>query len=230
MVTNELVFGVVGPVGSGTSEIAEALHEFLTNEDNKYDARIFKARDVILGWAEKNGFAIKSETPMAQTESLQDAGDELRKTSGDHAAVALRLIEQIRAYRASSTGTELKSGEAVTPDNKKRAYIIDSLRNPAEVHLLRRVYQQAFCLIGVVCDEDTRRERLRDKFEDAGKVKIDAFMARDEKAAEKYGQQVAATFHLSDFFVDNSSPRIIRNDVGEDNPNPDWTVIDDLGA
>lgn len=227
MVSNEIVFGVVGPVGSGTSEIAETLDSYL--RDSGYGSRVFKARDVIMKWAERSDFKIAADSPMSQTELLQDAGDELRRSTTDHAAVALRVIADIRAHRASITGIALKKGEAVTPDEKKRAYIIDSLRNPAEVHLLRRVYQQNFCLIGVVCDEETRLARLQEKFADAGKAKIESFMARDEKASEKHGQQVSATFHLSDFFVDNSVPRILKTDVGESKANPDWTVVDELG-
>ncbi len=166
---------------------------------------------------------------MDQTEALQDAGDELRKSTRSNSAVAVRLMEKIRLHRGAVTKKDVKIGEAVLPDNAPRAYILDSLRNPGEVDLLRRVYQQAFCLIGVVCDEEVRKARLTEKYPDASSKKIDAFMQRDEKAAAKHGQQVSATFHLADFFVDNSASRMLPVQGGGEKPNPDWNVTDEVG-
>ncbi|WP_380785052.1 hypothetical protein [Sphingomonas sp. R86521] len=54
-------------------------------------------------------------------------------------------------------------------------------------------------------------------------------MKRDEKAEQKHGQQVSSTFHLADFFVENSVPRFLQNAADESRPNPDWTVVDELG-
>lgn len=227
LISTEMVFGVVGPVGSGTSEVAEALEEFLDRAG--YEAKILKARDVITAWAAVNEIAIPTCPKMAQTQALQDAGDRLRFDTRDNAAVALRLIRDVRSNRAGSKGEHVQAEKAVEPDDKLRAYVLDSLRNPAEIDLLRHLYQQSFCLIGVVCDEETREVRLADKYRDAGKEVIEKFMARDEKAAEKHGQQVAETFHHADFFVDNSAPRYIETVGGAKNENPDWTVLDELG-
>lgn len=227
LASHEIVFGVVGPVGSGTSEVAEALNDFLGKHG--YDSNIFKARDVITEWAADTGHRLTGSEKMEQTEALQDAGDEMRKSSGSTSAVAIRLMSKIREHRAKVTRVEAKVGEAVTPDSEPRAYILDSLRNPGEVDLLRRVYQQAFCLIGVVCDDEIRKVRLVQKYEDASSKKIDAFMQRDEKAAAKHGQQVSATFHLADFFVDNSAPRMLKVQGGGEKSNPDWNVTDEVG-
>ncbi|WP_162233739.1 anti-phage dCTP deaminase [Sphingomonas sp. Leaf17] len=227
LASHEMIFGVVGPVGSGTSEVAEALHKFL--KDNGYDANIYKARDVITEWANASEFNIIGDGKMDCTRALQDAGDELRRKTGENSAVAVRLIRKIVEHRAKATSVEMVTGRAVEPDSAPRAYILDSLRNPGEVELLRRVYQQAFCLIGVVCDDETRKSRLTQKFSDAGRDKIEEFMQRDEKAAVKYGQQVSATFHLSEFFLDNSVSRLKTLVGGKEVPNPDWNVTDELG-
>lgn len=226
LVSREIVFGVVGAVGSGTSEVAEALKQFL--DDAGYVAEIIKARDVIADLAPNHGVTIPAEPKMAQTVALQDAGDAIRKQAG-HSAVAVGMIEKVRGKRASSTGQVAVAGEAVRPDDRRRAYILDSLRNPAEAALLRSVYQQAFCLIGVICEEDVRKSRLQVKYSDAGLAAIEAFMKRDEKADQKHGQQVSATFHLADFFVENSIPRFIENTVGEKKANKLWTVVEELG-
>jgi ABC-type uncharacterized transport system ATPase subunit len=51
LVSKEIIFGVVGPVGSGTSEVADALYDFLAKE--KYNPIVLKARDVIAEIARK---------------------------------------------------------------------------------------------------------------------------------------------------------------------------------
>lgn len=226
LISKEIIFAVVGPVGSGTSEIATALNKFLLEAE--FDSRILKARKEIVKWSEENSFDIPEDAGLEQSIALQNAGDEMRRQSG-HAAVAVHLIRSIREDRAAATGVKAEAGTAVKPDRKPRAYVIDSLRNPAEAILLRRIYQQAFCLIGVVCDEDVRLKRLQNKYTDAGKSPIEKFMERDEKASDKYGQQVADTFHLSDFFVNNSQPRLIENQAHVQKSNPDWIVVEELG-
>jgi deoxycytidylate deaminase len=49
-------------------------------------------------------------------------------------------------------------------------------------------------------------------------------MKRDSKAPEKNGQRVSDAFHLSDFFVDNTEKRILK----DNKPNPKWEVSQDL--
>jgi hypothetical protein len=192
LMANELVFAVVGPVGSGTSEIAEALEGLLN--DCGYDAAILKARTVIETAAQKMGIAIPLTPKLAQSKALQDAGDSVREGSKDNAAVAVGLVDLIRNKRAEKQSAQIAPGLVVEPDGTRRAYILDSLRHPQEVALLRRVYQDAFCLIGVFCHETERAKRLRDdKYRDASADDIEKFMERDENAPEGHGQKVADT-------------------------------------
>jgi deoxycytidylate deaminase len=56
--TNEVVFAVVGYVGSGTSEIATAFKGLLEQEKlegGKFEVEVLKARKVISDWASRNG-------------------------------------------------------------------------------------------------------------------------------------------------------------------------------
>ena len=227
LAANEMVFAVVGPVGSGTSEIAEALETLL--RDYGYDPTILKARTVIGEWAKKSDQAISVGPKLSQSHDLQNAGDAFRENSKDNAAVAVGLVGMIRAKRAEKQNASAKDGEPVEPDGQKRAYILDSLRHPHEVALLRKVYQEAFCLVGVFCHEDERFRRLRDeKYADASSVDIKAFMGRDENAPEAHGQKVSDTFHLADYFVDNTLPRFNKVGVVKEE-NPEWDVPDQLG-
>jgi hypothetical protein len=226
---NEFVFAVVGHVGSGTSEIANSLKALLEADGvakGKFDVTILTAREVIGEWAGGAGEAMPTtgRDDLQTVTAFQDLGDKMRYSTGDYAAVAKDLALRVRALRATKTGIDDPGDGPVRPDGARRAYILDSIRHPAEVDLLRHIYQEPFVLIGVVCEERRRLARLVKKYKNAGELDAKAFMKRDAKAAEKYGQRVSDAFHLSDFFVDNTVDRLLEG--GE--PNPDWNINEEL--
>lgn len=224
LVANEYVFAVVGPAGSGTSWVADALRGLLSKAG--IQSEILKASNVIETWATAHDHTIDNSTKLMRARSLQDLGDKCRFDTGDKAAVAIRLMREMHERRKGHTESRLAGGAAVA---ERRAYIIDSLKQPAETALLRQVYQDAFCQIGVVCDEVVRKQRLSSfKCRDSTEAQIEEFMRRDEDADAPHGQKVTDTFHLSDFFVDNTPARMIR-EGNVDVENPDWDVADQLG-
>jgi deoxycytidylate deaminase len=232
---NELVFAVVGPVGSGTSWISTALEALLRNEAYRADVHIIKASDVITTWAKRTMAGPSSDHDTLQkVTALQNAGDRMREK--DRAAVALELISLIRNKRqglgkgtTTSTTTVTAIASKLPPETvTRRVYILDSLKHPAEVELLRSVYKEAFCLIGVVCEEEVREERLaKIKCPDSSLSDVRMLMKRDEDADIAHGQKVKDTFHLADFFVHNSPDRY--KDIAKKVPNPAWDVPEQLG-
>jgi hypothetical protein len=96
---NELVFAVVGHVGSGTSEIAGAIQENLSDPTlpgGPFQAQILKASMVIKEWARERGESVpdRAIAGLDYTTKLQDLGDKMRdeKTKNgdpDYSAVAL---------------------------------------------------------------------------------------------------------------------------------------------
>ena len=227
---NELVFAVVGPVGSGTSWISTALAGLLSNESYRADVHIIKASDVIttcMADPLPNGDTLQKVT------ALQDAGDRMRER--DPAAVARELISSIRDKRwelekrtsMATTVTAIVPRVSAETANR-RVYILDSLKHPAEVELLRAVYKEAFCLIGVVCEEEVREDRLaKVKCPNSSLAEVRMLMKRDEDADIDHGQKVKDTFHLADFFVHNSPDRY--KDKAKKVPNPAWDVPEQLG-
>ena len=229
---HELVFAIVGHVGSGVTHTAEMLKSALENPllpGGRFDVTFIKAREQIVQWAARTGRTPPSTGPRdaATVTILQDLGDDMR-AAGDHAAVARAMIAKIRALRAQKQGVhELEKVGAVIPDGTRRAFILDSIRHPMEVHLLRSVYRNAFTLIGVVCDEQKRIARLVRKLDNAGEHKAQELMRRDAKGPQKHGQRVADAFHLADVFLDNSADRFLdapRNTK----VNPGWDVAEQL--
>lgn len=224
---NELVFAVVGPVGSGTSEISTQALQALAKKS--YDIEIIKASTIITHWAAQKGHSVPNSPKIDETTTLQDLGDTMRERAGDNAIIARHFIAEIRRIRAKGIGIELEPGKAIEPSGERRAFILDSIRHPDEIAILRRLYQDAFCLIGVVCATEERYRRLHEEkyLQKAGREDIESLMARDENAPEKHGQKVSDAFHLSDFFIDNSQPRMV-NSGNKKKENPLWDVSDQI--
>ena len=229
---HEFVFAVVGRIGSGTSQVATAFKELLERQNPPFDTRILKATEVIENWAKREGQTHPVRTgprTIDDAQRWQDLGDEMRKKTRDNSAVAKGLITEVRNARGTAVKQTVVNGEPVIPDGKPRAYILDALRHPAEVNLLRHLYQEAFVLIGVVCDQDARVARLQRKFGNPAKAKLDPFMQRDEKDNKTHGQQVAKAFQLADFYVDNTPDRFTYTETGAiRDENPDWDINDKL--
>lgn len=221
--TNEVFVAIVGPAGAGAGTAAKILHTFF--EEAGFQSAIVKASAIIRRAAEKASLdvpALGARKSLSGVRMMQDRGDELREgirygLSEDHSAVARLTLREISRRRAELQQQDYQPGGLVEPDGTRRAFIIDSLRHPSEVELLRQVYQDAFALLGIVCDPSKRERRIRENFFDRAqwgskevKDQVRTFLVRDEDAPEKYGQHVSDTFHESDFFVDNSQ------DAGDD--------------
>jgi deoxycytidylate deaminase len=143
----------------------------------------------------------------------------------DNSAVALGLIIEIQRTRAEKVGVPFELGKEVLPNGTPRAYVLDSIRHSAEVHLLRQVYGDAFVLIGVVCDQSKREERMHAKYDDGGAANAQKFMRRDNADdGKQHGQHVGDAFHLADFFVDNTNDR----ETAASTSNRDWKANEDL--
>jgi dephospho-CoA kinase len=188
--TNELVIAVVGHAGSGTSFIARRLQSILG--DSGYETKLLKATDILSEQQESVERFMATSIERAKT--MQGHGTAFRKE--DPAAIARALALRIRLTRAEQMNLLEIGDRPVKPDAGRRAYILSSLKHPAEVELLRRVYQSSFLLIGIACDYDKRLNRLTSKYRDAGKKAAEEFMSTDEKSKQSHGQQVADTFHL----------------------------------
>lgn len=209
--SKELFFAVVGPVGAGGSRAIKTLKRVC--EAQGYVCEWIKASELIRDWAEQNGRGERSAVTRKTLETVtafQDLGDEMREK--DAAQIAKAALREIARLRAERTGQAYSPGQPVNPDGSMRAYLIDSIRHPAEINLLRRTYGNSFALVGVVCEEKERRRRILGKYFTTPEQndptvggRVDAFMQRDsDDPIKKHGQHVTEAFFEADFFVDNT--------------------------
>ena len=194
--TPELIIAVVGPIGSGATHTAELLQQMLT-EDYDYEVILHRVRELIGESAplvgEQYSLSLAGEN---RVNALQNIGNKLRQRfSPDY--LARKCIERIALNRLKNNGY---TGDMV-PLPLRRAHIIDSLKHPDELQLLRLVYGDVFWLIGVFAPEEIRRRRLTGR--GIPTQSLDSLTSRDESEELAHGQKVRETFYNADFFIRN---------------------------
>lgn len=194
--SQELVIALVGPVGSGVTTAANILHTVLDQEFGYDVAPIMKPSDVIRAQSGLVGITAPQNAKTATYISeMQDAGNKLREKFGNNYLIE-KLFEKIRGFRTAQHGYD---GENELPG--RRAYIIDSLKSLEELELLRDVYRETLCVVGVFAPDKMRDERLKDlDYPESERAKV---MARDQGELATFGQATRKLFVHSDFFVCN---------------------------
>lgn len=188
----ELVIGLVAPVGTEKSIVVNELTDRLASFG--YTPTLIKLSSFLEEI--ELGIELVDSPEYERVRSHMAAGTKLRETMKAGDALALWAITDI----ATSRPPEDQFVE-------KRAYILDSLKHPAEVATLRRVYGNGFFLVAIYSPEIRRFEflaRNRGITEEQAKslIRVD----EDEDSVSELGQRTRDTFHLSDAFVSLINP------------------------
>lgn len=205
--SEELVLGVVGPVGSGCSKTTELLGQIL-RDDYGYEVTVYRLSDII---KENVGLLgdqiVLAEAGAKRIEDFQAAGNRLRQTFGKD-YLAAKAIEKIAAWR-DEAGFGRSQGDERVPTRKRHVHILDSLKHPSELRLLRQTYGEVFWLFGVFAPLEVRKRRLTNQMGLAG-TELDSIIRHDYSEREDYGQSVRDTFFQSDLFVRNDLPNDVK--------------------
>jgi len=182
---SELVVGLVGAVGTNLAFIRAELDRRLRSF--RYSTHSIQVSSDIIAELPLST-PIDGSSELLRLRSYMSRGDEARESSGNTAILAYGVANKIAQVRGRKE-----------PD-RRRAYIVSSLKHPAEVKALRKVYGEGFFLFGVYSSPDDRRKYLHEHkqmtLDDA-----DSVMSRDFDEGEPFGQRTRDTFHMSDFFV-----------------------------
>ncbi len=207
--TDEIVVALVGPIGAGASTCAQLISEIL-REDYSYEISFYKMSDIINSCAELVGESAVKAVGADRISSLQELGNSIRKEFG-LAFLSEKCVERIAIARTD--GGYQKVNEALVPTGRRCAHIIDSVKNPSEVRLLRDVYGDMFWLMAVNAPEEVRRARLQ--YKGVEREKLDDVIVRDEGEKVTYGQNVTDTAQLADFFIRNDEDKDerLRNSI-----------------
>ena len=126
---SEIIIGIVSAVGTETHRVVTPLTDKLQRFG--YNVEEIKVSSLL------NSDPISSE--YERIKCLMNAGDELRKSTNNNAILAYGTAKLIQEKRDEEV--------------EKKAYIINSLKHPDEVEILRKIYGQGFYLFGIHCDK-----------------------------------------------------------------------------
>ncbi|HEY9253708.1 MAG TPA: hypothetical protein VIP30_04150, partial [Stenotrophomonas sp.] len=200
--SKELVLAFGGPIGAGLKDVIDLVETELKSLD--YEVERIKISDLIKAAAQKLKLQeqaqaeLQSSAAKKRYRNLQDLGSQLRLLKGEDvlAQLAVRHISLDRAKKNESTPVA-----EVVP--RRVVYLIDQLKNPAEVSLLRAVYRENFYLLGVLCGYEQRKLNL--KSEGVSITEAETLMEIDRKEGVAHGQNLEKTLQLADFFLRNST-------------------------
>ena len=203
--SQELIIGLCGAIGSGVKKLKDSVISELKVVG--YKVCHIRLSDLIADTQGDKAKEIKSLTGFERYKVLQDLGDQLRNTDRNNMTVVAEMaIREIVTLRNAEFKDETTKG-GLAKTKKKVAYVIDQLKNPAEVELFRTVYRNNFYLIGLLRNKEERVQNLRD--EPMSLEQANILMERDRSSKDvngksvDSGQQVEKTLYLADYFIKN---------------------------
>lgn len=202
--TDELVIGLCGAVGSGVSTVGKIIAHQLSQYG--YTTSFEKATEHIMSIKTPP----ETNSEFERIYNLQTLGSEIRSEYGNNYLSQL-IIWGIAEERNKSGAKQLKKApgdidhEEAAERTRRHVTIVDSLKNPAEVELLKMVYGSMFYMFGILCDDHERERRLKNKGNGMEPHEAKQLMERDKQEKEDNGQHVLKTLQLADFFVRNNN-------------------------
>jgi deoxycytidylate deaminase len=201
--TPELVIALCGPIGSPLHEAATQIENTLA--EFRYQTETVRLSSLIRLNAKKVGKTIDSTSKFTEVKSLIDIGDALRGKYGRDVLAKL-AIAKIGGDRSKHFGAfedvvaESDKGDVKRITSQRICHVIDSIKNKAELDLLRLIYGDALFAVGVFSPLELRRKNLERPGKLAGD-EIDRLIDTDSGEEFDHGQSVRDTFHLCDFFL-----------------------------
>lgn len=211
----ELIMGFVAPVGANVSHLcadtAKVLREF------RYETIDIKLSELLERFTEHTPTSSSSEDERIS--HLQKMGHRFREALADPAALGLAALVKIREERARISTNPDEPADGV-------AYLLNQLKHPSEVTLLRKVYGSSFVLIAGHATKNTREKNLvraiansedRDR-QDEDIAKAQNIITIDDEepgsiGADALGQNTRNAYPLSDLFVNLEDERYIEPQI-----------------
>jgi deoxycytidylate deaminase len=207
----ELVIGLVGASGTDLREASKAVASGLSPYGyGTVEVRLSALMREVDGGQSLADIEFEEERIWRH----MDAGDAIREQAGRNEAVAALGVGYIDDYRQEKHGGAPISGTA---------FILDSLKHPAEVASMQRVYRDRFTMISVHSPTEQRLKALAKRIAKSHgtpqkaaeyEPKAKELMARDEHDDEhSWGQNVREAFTQGDVYVPTKPPAQLKAGV-----------------
>lgn len=194
----ELFFGIVARMGVDVSKIVSEI----TGEAAKYNYHVvhFKVTATLKQLKSASNVV---ESPIEDRYSTYiKACNNIRENTEDCSVFAQMFVAWLAAQRKSSQ----------KPGARGVIYIIDQLKRPEEINLLRQIYGEAFFAISCHAPFETRVRSLKNKItashgasdnSEKWEAKSKELILLDESEEGDFGQDVRSAFPKADFIINS---------------------------
>lgn len=211
--SQEIVIGFAGPIGCGIKAIIN-LTEGILREYGYVDVVRIKLSDYLDELVCEGKIALPSDIyessasgTFKRYRKLQHCGMILRERTGNPAILGEYVTHRILLDRRERNKPD-SSGRSPMP--QKVAYLIDQIKRPEEVKILRAVYRDLFYLVGVTRVYSARENHLIQ--EGIKEDEVESLMEIDRNENSRDGQRLDKTLHLSNYFIASDADTKIQRE------------------
>ncbi|SDE11475.1 anti-phage dCTP deaminase [Niabella drilacis] len=205
--TDELIIGICAPIGSLREPVIKELSDQLITEYG-YEVQILKLSSYIEKYVTETVTTRAGETKeYTFLTNKIDGGNFLRKEHG-HSILSEMAINDIHITRHQDSDGKVEFRKSEELKSRKKCFIIDSLKNKAELELLRDIYKEIFYHVSIFSPVNERKQNLINKG-----LSIDEsnnIIFTDNFENNQHGQNVKDTFIEADFFIRVSADNLCK--------------------
>jgi deoxycytidylate deaminase len=218
----DLIFGLVCPIGADLERVKRVVSQHLNRFG--YQPRVIKLTSEMRALPHPYWSSLSEDVFRDRRyELFMDAGDCLRAFMERKDAMAMLAVLRLQEHHEQAAASRIEQrqrGEVPAADHC--GFIIDSLKTPEEVDLLRSIYGDRFIVISVYAPAEDRRTTLARRIAESHHThKADDWLPkamdlilRDQHDPEnEWGQNVAKAFPMADIFLDASNPMQVEHEL-----------------
>lgn len=211
--TPELVFGLVGPLGTDLSAAAQVVKDALAQV--RYDSEIHRLSHLMRDLSGDPWDKLKDGPRDSTIDAHMTAGNRLRQVLERNDAMAMLGLMAIQELR------QRKSGDP-TKQLGRFAHILHSLKRPEEVKTLRRIYGPALIVLAAYAPRPKRLIDLARRIAESHHsnqfgdylTQAEQLLRRDEsEVGDAFGQNVEDTFPVADIVINTSDHAAMAKSV-----------------
>ncbi len=200
----ELVFGLVGPLGTDLTAVAEVLRSALAQV--RYQSEVYRLSRLMRDLSGDPWRKLTDGPRDEMIEAHMTAGNALRQTLARNDAMAMLGLLAIQECRQQRTG------EPTSP-LPRFAHVLNSLKRPEEVRILRRIYGPSLVVLAAYSPRERRLHDLATRIATSRHSNqigehlsaSERLLRRDEsETGTDHGQNIEETFPIADVVINTT--------------------------
>jgi cytidine deaminase len=218
----DLIFGLVCPIGADLDRVKRVVSQHLNRFG--YQPRVIKLTAEMRRLPHPHWSSLKEDVFRDRRyELFMDAGDCLRDFMEREDAMAMLAVLRLQEHHEQAAAARIEKrqrGDGPAADHC--GFIIDSLKTPEEIDLLRSIYGDRFIVISVYAPMEDRRATLARRIAESHHThKADEWLPkamdlilRDQHDPDsRWGQKVGKAFPMADIFLDASNSMQVESEL-----------------